>query len=1200
MASALSEHRDVLVDTIRRVRRRWRWKVVARSLTVLAGAGVGTILIAAYGLEQFRFSPAAIITARIVTYLVLAGLGWLFFVRPLARRVSDQQVALYLEEHEPSLQELLVSAVDAGGTAHRSAQRGESEAMLERLVSSAIEKCEEVDLGRGLERRSLRRSAAVLAAIVAAAAAIFTIGPAYLRQGALAVLVPVSGVEAASPYRIDVQPGDASVARGADVTVTARLSGFTATDVDIFTRSGEGAPFERAAMIATGEDGAFETVFFGLRQSLDYFVQAAGVRSSVFRLEAAELPFVDRLDLEYVFPAYTGLEPRQVEDGGDIAVLRGTTVRLRVTSTLATTAGRVVRDRGEAVSLTAGDGGTLTGGFEVREDGTYRIDLATPAGTFVSASPQYAIDVLDDEAPVVSFAKPGRDLRSTSIDEVFAEAQADDDFGVARLELVYSVNGGLEKTLRLASGGATPAKQLSAGHTFFLEEFGLQPGDVVSYFARASDNDAVSGAKTSTSDIYFIQIQPFRKDYRAAESQAGGQQQDRGSGGAGNDASALSEQQRRIVAGTFNVVRDRDRMGAEKFRQDVVFLALTQGQLKERAKGLAAQIVARVGQADPTMKVIAGHLDAAASSMEAAEQKLQARDPKNALPAEQQALASLQRAEEAYRDVRVRMDRQQGGGGGGGGGRSAAADELADLFQLEADKLRNQYETFRQSQQQSADNKVDEMLERLKELARRQEQEAERQRQLAGNRQQGGGGGGGASGARQRQLADETEEAARQLERLSREEQRADLGATAQGLRQAAEAMRQAAASGDASAFARAREAAERLSQARDRLDQQRTDRMARDIENALSQVRRLARTQQEVAQDVRELPAAGAGRQEQLKPLLERKELQAGEVDGLERQLDRTASDFRKERQQASRRVQEAADAIRDSRLRDKIRYSRGLVQGAPPEQAATFEEQIGADIDAVEAKLREAAAAVAAPERDARAEALARARGLVRGAESMSQRLDQQREQAGARDSALRDPQGRPEQGRGAGLGTRGESGQQGQPGGGGREGDRAGGGQRTGEAGQSGWRPGLQPRQGEQSGETTGGRFEGGGQFDPRQFQREARERRTEAEALRRELQALGVDPRELDALITTMRALDSARVYTDLDEAARLQTQVAEGFRRFEFDLRRKLGAAGADQLLLGGSDDTPAAYKKLVEDYYRALAKERRKPQNPRE
>ncbi len=683
--------KPVLLSMIRGVRARWRWKVVLRSLTVLLGAGVGTILVAAYGLEQFRFSPAAIVTARIVTYLALAGLGWFFFVRPLARRVTDQQVALYLEEHEPSLHELLLSAVDAGSSGRDPEKTGESAAMLERLVESAIEKCQETNLGRGLERRSLWRSVAVMSGIALAAAAIFTIGPAYLRQGALAVLVPVSGVEAASPYRIDVQPGNAIVARGADVTVTAHLSGFTATEVDIFTRIGAGAPFERAAMIASGEDGAFETIFFGLRQSLDYFVQAAGVRSAVFRIEAAELPFVDRLELEYVFPAYTGLEPRQIEDGGDIAVLRGTTVRFRVHSTLATTGGRIIRGEQDGAPLTVNEDGTLGGSFEVREDGTYRIDLASQAGNLVSASPQHAIDVLDDEAPVVSFAKPGRDLRATSIDEVFVEAEADDDFGVARLELVFAVNGGVEKIVRLAASATQSAKEMSAGHTFFLEELGLQPGDVVSYFARAVDNDTVSGAKTATSDIYFVQIQPFRKDYRAAESQAGGQQQDRGSGGGANDPSALSEQQRRIVAGTFNVVRDRDKIGAEKFRQDVVFLALTQGQLKERAKGLAGQIIARVGQADPMMKDIAGHLEAAAASMEAAEQKLQARDAKNALPPEQQALASLQRAEEAYRDVRVRMDRQQGGGGGGGGGRSAAAEELADLFQLEADKLRNQY-----------------------------------------------------------------------------------------------------------------------------------------------------------------------------------------------------------------------------------------------------------------------------------------------------------------------------------------------------------------------------------------------------------------------------------------------------------------------------------------------------------------------------
>ena len=42
--------------------------------------------------------------------------------------------------------------------------------------------------------------------------------------------------------------------------------------------------------------------------------------------------------------------------------------------------------------------------------------------------------------------------------------------------------------------------------------------------------------------------------------------------------------------------------------------------------------------------------------------------------------------------------------------------------------MANRYETASQAQQQGGDREVDELLEKLKELARRQEQEAARQR----------------------------------------------------------------------------------------------------------------------------------------------------------------------------------------------------------------------------------------------------------------------------------------------------------------------------------------------------------------------------------------------------------------------------------------------------------------------------------------
>ena len=126
----------------------------------------------------------------------------------------------------------------------------------------------------------------------------------------------------------------------------------------------------------------------------------------------------------------------------------------------------------------------------------------------------------------------------------------------------------------------------------------------------------------------------------------------------------------------------------------------------------------------------------------------EAMKPEEALTPEQRALKILQDAEQEYE---MQVTAQQGGGGGGGGS-SSMADDLADLFELELDKLANQYEMQKQAEQQQQDKQVDELAEKLKELARRQQQEAERQRRLAraGQQQRQGGGGSSQRAARAR------------------------------------------------------------------------------------------------------------------------------------------------------------------------------------------------------------------------------------------------------------------------------------------------------------------------------------------------------------------------------------------------------------------------------------------------------------------
>src|SRR6266540_4855413 len=112
--------RSALLDVIRQVRSRWRYKVAllgtARFLAVTA-----LVLVASgYALESLRFTPGAILAFRVVLALAVLASGAWFIVLPLLRKVSDEQVALYLEEHEPTLEATIITAIEAdqAGRAH--------------------------------------------------------------------------------------------------------------------------------------------------------------------------------------------------------------------------------------------------------------------------------------------------------------------------------------------------------------------------------------------------------------------------------------------------------------------------------------------------------------------------------------------------------------------------------------------------------------------------------------------------------------------------------------------------------------------------------------------------------------------------------------------------------------------------------------------------------------------------------------------------------------------------------------------------------------------------------------------------------------------------------------------------------------------------------------------------------------------------
>src|SRR5437879_4239890 len=159
-------HRAELVDVIRQVRNRWRLKLALRGAVIVVGGTALALLLSASGLEALKFSAPAIIGFRIAIALVVVALLLRSVVEPLLRRVSDTQVALYLEEHDRTLETEILSAVEAVETA----SPDHSPALVNRLVQLAVETCRALEPQRAIDRPAMRRPLVTTRAVRAAGA----------------------------------------------------------------------------------------------------------------------------------------------------------------------------------------------------------------------------------------------------------------------------------------------------------------------------------------------------------------------------------------------------------------------------------------------------------------------------------------------------------------------------------------------------------------------------------------------------------------------------------------------------------------------------------------------------------------------------------------------------------------------------------------------------------------------------------------------------------------------------------------------------------------------------------------------------------------------------------------------------------------------------------------------------------------------
>ena len=264
------------------VRNRWRALTALRAWSRGAAMAAGLLALALLAHRLVHPEGVALVllwaaaAAAVLTILVAS-------MAPVRRTPHDLQMARFIEERCPELEDALVTAVGqpAPGDGPMAAAVLHDAARLSRLL----------DRDAIVSRQTLKRTGL----IAAAASAAFVLGTGF-SAGPAGDAARVAGVYF-FPERLalEVTPGDVKIRAGESLRVVARTSG--GTSIVPVLRMRDGDEWRESRMEASAD--GYAVTIDAVEQDFQYLVAAAGTSTREYTVTVLRPPRVERIDLRY-------------------------------------------------------------------------------------------------------------------------------------------------------------------------------------------------------------------------------------------------------------------------------------------------------------------------------------------------------------------------------------------------------------------------------------------------------------------------------------------------------------------------------------------------------------------------------------------------------------------------------------------------------------------------------------------------------------------------------------------------------------------------------------------------------------------------------------------------------------------------------------------------------------------------------------
>jgi hypothetical protein len=414
-----------------------------------------------------------------------------FFLLPLSKIfrlgkiISHEQAAQIIGKHFPHVQDKLLNTLQLKSMA----SHGDN-SLIEASIAQKIGELRPVPFSSAIDFRENRKYLKWVLPPVSIVLILLFAAPSILTKPTERLIKHGQIVAEEAPFTIRVTNENLTTPENEDYTVSIELSGNEIPDKVYVLIGAQEFQLEKQNAIA------FSHTFKNVQEDLSFAFSANGFFSDQYELKVIPSPRLIDFGIALNYPAYLKRSPENIQNTGDLVVPEGTQVQWNFNT-----------QNSDLLLIHMGDSSyTIPTGSN---RGNFRQTAVQSVGYSIQTSNQYIpfgdsihyrIQVIPDLHPSITMQE---EKDSSSFKWLYFTGEVKDDYGFRRLTFNYHLSKRdgqpVEDALHTIE---LPVNTESTGDIFFhswnLDEVGITPGDVFTYYFEIWDNDGFRGSKSAT------------------------------------------------------------------------------------------------------------------------------------------------------------------------------------------------------------------------------------------------------------------------------------------------------------------------------------------------------------------------------------------------------------------------------------------------------------------------------------------------------------------------------------------------------------------------------------------------------------------------------------------------------------------------------------------------------------------------------